>query len=113
VRKEKISPIPIHSRSNKLSPLESFINCEFSDASINERLSLEQRGQLCETPFEFEDAFATADKPLGAIRGHEVSGSVMPRTDILLATLAARFRNKRVCLLFHGGIGFVMVYKSL
>lgn len=48
------------------------INSDLSEAKVNENLSLEQKSSLFRVLYKNKMAFANADKPLGAMKGHEV-----------------------------------------
>ncbi|POV94569.1 hypothetical protein PSHT_16136 [Puccinia striiformis] len=52
--------------------LQNFVNEDLAESHINPKLSQPERAGLVQLLFNMRDAFATADQPLGAIKGHEV-----------------------------------------
>ncbi|MBW0536778.1 hypothetical protein O181_076493 [Austropuccinia psidii MF-1] len=51
---------------------EKFVSDQLIEAQMSPELTLEMKEELIEILFQYREAFASDDKPLGAIKGHEV-----------------------------------------
>ncbi|MBW0526816.1 hypothetical protein O181_066531 [Austropuccinia psidii MF-1] len=51
---------------------EKFVSDKLIEAQINTELTLEMKKELIEILFQYREAFSSDNKPLGAIKGHEV-----------------------------------------
>ncbi|MBW0557395.1 hypothetical protein O181_097110 [Austropuccinia psidii MF-1] len=51
---------------------EIFVSNQLIEAQINPELTLEMKEELIEILFQYREAFASDDEPLGTIKGHEV-----------------------------------------
>ncbi|MBW0505147.1 hypothetical protein O181_044862 [Austropuccinia psidii MF-1] len=51
---------------------EKFVSDQLIEAQISPELTLEMKEELIEILFQYREAFASDDEPLGAIKGHEV-----------------------------------------
>ncbi|MBW0520418.1 hypothetical protein O181_060133 [Austropuccinia psidii MF-1] len=51
---------------------EKFVSDKLIEAQISPALKLEMKEELIETLFQYREAFASDDEPLGDIEGHEV-----------------------------------------
>ncbi|MBW0521524.1 hypothetical protein O181_061239 [Austropuccinia psidii MF-1] len=59
--------------SNKYTYKEEFVKNKLGKVQINPKLSCKIREELIDVLYTYKNAFASDNKPLGAIRGHEVS----------------------------------------
>ncbi|MBW0558185.1 hypothetical protein O181_097900, partial [Austropuccinia psidii MF-1] len=66
--KRKITVIRQVKNVNK----EIFVSDQLIEAQINPELTLEMKEELIEILFQYREAFASDDEPLGAIKGHEL-----------------------------------------
>ncbi|MBW0537904.1 hypothetical protein O181_077619 [Austropuccinia psidii MF-1] len=66
--KRKINVIRQAKNVNK----EKFVSDQLIEAQINPELTLEMKEELSENSFQYREAFAFDNEPLGAIKGHEV-----------------------------------------
>ncbi|MBW0524870.1 hypothetical protein O181_064585 [Austropuccinia psidii MF-1] len=51
---------------------EKFVSDQLIEAQINPKLKLEMKEELIEILFQYREAFASDNEPLGSIKGHEV-----------------------------------------
>ncbi|MBW0578046.1 hypothetical protein O181_117761 [Austropuccinia psidii MF-1] len=51
---------------------EKFVSDQLSEAQISPELTLEMKEELIDILFQYREAFASDNEPLGAIKGHEV-----------------------------------------
>ncbi|MBW0593165.1 hypothetical protein O181_132880, partial [Austropuccinia psidii MF-1] len=51
---------------------EKFVSSQLIEAQISPELTLEMKEELIEILFQYREAFASDNEPLGAIKGHEV-----------------------------------------
>ncbi|MBW0574427.1 hypothetical protein O181_114142 [Austropuccinia psidii MF-1] len=68
LQKRKISVIKQVKNVNK----EKFVSDQLIEAQISPELTLEMKEELIEILFQYREAFASDNEPLGAINGHEV-----------------------------------------
>ncbi|MBW0531307.1 hypothetical protein O181_071022 [Austropuccinia psidii MF-1] len=52
---------------------EKFVSDQLSDAQISTELTLEMKEELIEILFQYREAFASNNEPLGAIKGHKLA----------------------------------------
>ncbi|MBW0570552.1 hypothetical protein O181_110267 [Austropuccinia psidii MF-1] len=57
---------------------EKFVSAQLVEAQINPELTLEMKEELIEILFQYREAFASDNEPLGAIKGHEVESPYPP-----------------------------------
>ncbi|MBW0589884.1 hypothetical protein O181_129599 [Austropuccinia psidii MF-1] len=55
-----------------------FVSDQLIEAQVSTELTLEMREELFQILFQYREAFASDNEPLGAIRGHEVERPYPP-----------------------------------
>ncbi|MBW0548429.1 hypothetical protein O181_088144 [Austropuccinia psidii MF-1] len=58
--------------SKKDTDNEEFVTYQFVEAQMNPSLSPSMRNELIDVLYTYNNAFASDNEPLGAIKGHEV-----------------------------------------
>ncbi|MBW0508815.1 hypothetical protein O181_048530 [Austropuccinia psidii MF-1] len=69
-----------------------FVTDQLIEAQISPEITLEMKEELIEILFQYREAFASTNEPLGAIKGHEVD--IMHNVEIPYPPLSRRLKGE-------------------
>ncbi|MBW0515351.1 hypothetical protein O181_055066, partial [Austropuccinia psidii MF-1] len=67
---------------------QKYLSHQLIEAQISPELTLQMKEELIEISFQYREAFASDNEPLGAIKGHEMD--IMLNVEILYHSLFRR-----------------------